>query len=171
MDLMLDLETLSAAPNATILTIAAQGFDPLARYTSDTSYYARIQLEGQEKRAINESTIEWWGTQKEAAAEAFAEDGRIPLKQSLEELGKLIWKSNRVWSKGSFDFVILENAYVEHGMNLPWKFWTVRDARTVLSLWPDCPIPPIAHHALMDCRAQITQVQQTLAHLGVKEMK
>ena len=77
---MIDIEGLATGPEATILTIAAQGFDPLrSGYFEQHQYYARITLESQPNRTIEQGTIDWWATQKEAQAEAFAEDGRVDL--------------------------------------------------------------------------------------------
>jgi hypothetical protein len=173
MDIMIDLETLAASPDAVILTIAAQCFDPLGKgYSEKFQYYARITLDSQEDRVISDSTVEWWGTQPEAAAEALAEDNRIPLEQALDELHKLCWKCDLIWTNGiTFDICILENAYTKLGKPLPWQFFKVRDARTVYSLWPDCPKPVTSHHALEDCRRQIDILQQTLIHLNVKKLK
>ena len=43
---MIDIEGLATGPEATILTIAAQGFDPLrSGYFEQHQYYARITLE------------------------------------------------------------------------------------------------------------------------------
>lgn len=165
--LMIDIETLSVAPAATILTIAAQSFDPFSSGHYDRHFYTRVALEGQENREISEETINWWADQGEAKTEAFAEDNRISLRDALEQLSKIIWQHDFVWSKGSFDFVIIEHALAQLGMPVPWKFYRVRDMRTVLSLWPDCPRPAVSHHALSDCRVQIEQVQATLRHLGV----
>ena len=164
---MIDLETLSAAPDATILTIAAQSFDPFSRGHYDRQFYARIIIEDQVDRAISDDTLDWWASQGEAMTEAFAPEDRITLRDALEKLSKMIWQHEFVWSKGSFDFVIIENALTQLGMPVPWKFYRVRDARTVLSMWPDCPRPKISHHALEDCRNQIEQVQATFRHLGV----
>ena len=80
---MIDIEGLATGPDATILTIAAQCFDPFTRGYFKQLYYARVTLESQEDRKVEQGTIDWWATQKEAQAEAFAEDGRIPLKQAL----------------------------------------------------------------------------------------
>lgn len=165
--IMVDLETLGVAPDGVILTVAAQSFDPFSDQVYDRSYYARIDLDSQPNRTITDSTVEWWAQFPEAAEEAFHEDNRLPIKQVLEELNSLLWKHEFVWSKGAFDFTILEHAFKEQGMPVPWKFWRVRDVRTVMSLWPDCPKPAVAHHALDDCKNQIKQLQQTLRHLGV----
>ena len=172
MDLMIDLEGLGTGPDTTILTIAAQSFDPLGSGYYDQKYYARITLESQENRSIQQSTIDWWATQPAAARdEAFNEEGRIPLDQALDELGKLIWKSKRVWAQGpTYDMNILEHAYKSYDKSIPWQFYAVRDSRTVFGLWPNLPKPPTSHHALEDCRRQIGLLQETLKYLKVKEL-
>lgn len=173
MDLMIDIEGLGTGPDTTILTIAAQAFDPLGMGYYDQHYYCRVNLESQEGRSIQQSTIDWWATQPAASREeAFGETDRIPLKQALDELGKIAWHSRRIWANGpTYDMNILEHAYKSLGMNIPWQFYNVRDARTVYSLWPGLPKPPISHHALEDCRRQIDLLQATLEHLRIKEIK
>ena len=170
---MIDLEGLATGPDTTILTIAAQAFDPFGSGYYDRHYYARVTLESQENRVIDDGTIEWWATQPaHAREEAFGEQDRIPLDQALDELGRLIWHSKMIWAQGpTFDCTILEHAYKSYGKALPWKYYQVRDSRTVFSLWPELPIPPTSHHALEDCRRQIGMLQDTLKYLNVKELK
>lgn len=170
---MIDLEGLATGPDTTILTIAAQAFDPFGTGYYDKHYYARITLESQENRSIDNGTIEWWATQPDhAREEAFGEQDRIPLDQALDELGKLIWHSRLIWAQGpTYDMNILEHAYKSYNKPLPWKYYQVRDSRTVFSLWPEQPIPVTSHHALEDCRRQIGMLQITLQHLNVKELK
>ena len=170
---MIDLEGLATGPDTTILTIAAQAFDPFGSGCYDRHYYARVTLESQENRAIDDGTIAWWATQPEhAREEAFGEQDRIPLDQALDELGRLIWHAKLIWAQGpTYDMNILEHAYKSYGKALPWKYYQVRDSRTVFSLWPELPIPPTSHHALEDCRRQIGMLQTTLEHLNVKELK
>ena len=170
---MIDLEGLATGPDTTILTIAAQAFDPFGSGYYDRHYYARVTLESQENRSIDDGTIAWWATQPEhAREEAFGEQDRIPLDQALDELGRLIWHSKMIWAQGpTYDCNILEHAYKSYGKALPWKYYQVRDSRTVFSLWPELPIPPTSHHALEDCRRQIGMLQDTLKYLNVKELK
>ena len=170
---MIDLEGLATGPDTTILTIAAQTFDPFGSGWYDRHYYARVTLESQENRSIDNGTLEWWATQPaHAREEAFNNQGRIPLDQALDELGRLVWHSKLIWSQGpTYDMNILEHAYKSYNKPLPWKYYQVRDSRTVFSLWPDQPIPTTSHHALEDCRRQIGMLQNTLAHLNVKELK
>ena len=169
--LMIDIETLGVAPAATILTIAAQSFDPFGQGHFDRHFYSRITLESQENRTIDDGTIAWWTTQPEAQAEAFAEEDRMPLDQALDLLGKLIWQSSFLWSQGpTFDMTILEHAYKSYGKPIPWQYYKVRDSRTLFSLWPGLPKPATSHHALEDCRRQIDLLQATLTHLNIKEL-
>ena len=173
MDIMIDIETVGTGPDACILTIAAQTFDPNALGYLPQDYYARVDIDSQPNREVDDATVEWWATQpQEAQDEAFGEEGRISLKQALEELSKLCFHCNLTWANGTtFDMVILENAYKQEQLPLPWRFWNVRDARTVYSLYPDLPKPRASHHALEDCKRQIDLLQQTLQHLGVTKLK
>jgi len=170
---MIDLEGLATGPNTCILTIAAQAFDPFGKGHYDQHYYARVTLESQPDRDIDNGTIEWWATQPpHAREEAFNEEGRIPLDQALDELGKLIWHSKLIWSQGpTYDMNILEHAYKSYNKPLPWQYYRVRDSRTAISLWPDCPTTATSHHALEDCRRQIDRLQMTLKHLKITSLK
>ena len=169
---MVDIEGLGTGPDAAILTIAAQSFDPFGTGYYDRHYYARITLESQENRRIQDDTLAWWATQSEAQAEAFAEDNRIPLDQALDELYRLAWQHDYIWAQGpTYDINILEHAYKSYNKTQPWQFYRIRDSRTVLSLWPGRPVPPTSHHALEDTRKQINILQQTLKHLNVKELR
>jgi len=169
---MIDIETIGVAPAATILTIAAQSFDPLGSGYHKQHYYARVALESQENRTIDDSTLNWWATQPvHAREEAFAEEGRIPLDQALDELGRLIWHSKRIWAQGpTFDCTILEHAYKSYNKPIPWQYYSVRDSRTVFSLWPGLEKPATSHHALEDCRRQIGMLQDTLKYFKIKEL-
>ncbi len=169
---MIDLEGLATGPDTTILTIAAQAFDPFGSGWYPQHYYARIDLDSQPDRRIEQGTLEWWATQPAAAKnEAFAEDNRVPLDRALDELGRLIWHSKRIWAQGpTYDMNILEHAYKSYNKPIPWKYFAVRDSRTVFSLWPGLEKPPTSHHALEDCRRQIGLLQTTLQYLKVKEL-
>ena len=172
-DLMIDIETVGTGPEACILTIAAQSFDPLGTGYHKQQFYARIDPDSQPGRNVEQGTIDWWATQPpEAQEEAFGLDNRIALDTALEELGRLIWQSKSIWANGpTFDMNILEHAYKSYNKPLPWQYYMVRDSRTVFSLWPDQPIPPTTHHALQDCQRQIGMLQNTLRHLKVTELK
>ena len=179
---MIDIETLGTTPDALILTVAAQSFDPVGDGYYNQSYYARVDFDSQLDRKIEDGTLKWWATQNSMAREeAFSEDNRKPLEQVLDELGKLIWQSNAIWANGpTFDMTILEHAYKSYKKPLPWQYYRVRDARTVYMLKSDSAVlsnsqvtdvnRPASHHALDDCRRQIDLLQQTLRQLNIKEV-
>jgi hypothetical protein len=171
--IMIDIEGLDTSPSTTILTIAAQSFDPFGQGYLTTNFYARVTLESQTDRTINEDTINWWAQLPiEAQNEAFGEDNRIPLDKALAELHKLCWNADFIWMNGpTYDATILEHAYRSYKMPLPWQYYKIRDTRTVYGLWPDCPKPPTSHHALEDCKRQIDILQSTLAHLNITKMR
>lgn len=174
MDIMIDIETCGTGPDACILTIAAQCFDPLSRddLAGLKTYYARVDPGSQPDRRVQDDTIAWWATQPAAAQEeAFGEQDRISLEQALRELSRLIWHSKRFWANGpTFDANILEHAYKSYNIALPWKFYMVRDARTVYSLCPKLEKYPASHHALEDCRRQIYLLWDALESMNIKEM-
>ena len=170
---MIDLEGLGTGPDTTILTIAAQAFDPFGVGYYEQSFYTRVTLESQETRSIQQGTIDWWATQPAVVRdEAFAEEDRVPLDEALDELGRLIWHAKRIWAQGpTYDMNILEHAYKSYNIVLPWQYYNVRDARTVYSLCPGLNTYPASHHALEDCRRQIDLLWDTLEYLKIKEIK
>ena len=169
---MLDIEGLATGPETTILTIAAQEFDPLERGLLGRDFYVRVDLESQEGRTIEQGTIDWWATQPAAVREeAFSEQDRVPLREALQGLHRIIWHSKRVWAQGpTYDMNILEHAYKSLGMPLPWRYYAVRDSRTLFGLVPSLEKYPASHHALEDCRRQIQLLWDALEYLNIKEL-
>jgi hypothetical protein len=188
MELMIDIEALAKHNDAVILTIGAQMFDPsvkgwetkLQREFHTDAYYqpymnTRVDVDEQEilGRRIDTETLNWWSKQSpESQDDAFSPDGRISLRDSLIELSRLAEPCKRVWSKGPlYDFAILEHAYEQVGIRVPWKFWNVRDARTVYSLTPTLTPRTNGHLAIEDCRNQILMLQDAFGILGVVQLK
>lgn len=172
-DIMIDIEGLGTGPETTILTIAAQEFNPLVRDQYGRHYYVRVDLESQEGRSIEQGTIDWWATQPVAVRdEAFNEAGRVSLREALEGLYKLVWQSTRVWAQGpTYDMNILEHAYKSCNITLPWRYYSVRDSRTLFGLVPSLNSYPASHHALEDCRRQIMLLWDAMEYLKIKELK
>ena len=172
---MLDIETLDVSPSAVILTIGAQGFDPFSDKFTDVTYYERLDLESQDRRTIDDSTLEWWGNQaQDVQDEALGDEGqpRIPLRDALEKLSKIIWQHDRIWANGvTFDMVILENAFKQQGLNMPWKYWQVMDARTVFKMVPEVGKLGNNHNALADCVNQIDMVQKAFKILNITTLQ
>jgi exodeoxyribonuclease VIII len=172
MDVMLDIEGLATGPETTILTIAAQEFHPLERGVFGRDYYVRVDLDSQEGRTIEQGTIDWWATQPAAVREeAFNEQDRVPLRDALQGLHRIIWHAKRVWAQGpTYDMTILEHAYKSLSMPLPWRYFAVRDSRTVFGLCPNLEKYPASHHALEDCRRQVQLLWDALAYMNIREL-
>ena len=126
---MVDLETLGTKPNAHILSIGACDIN-----NPDITYYSTI--EGNSQNRVTEfSTIRWWCNQSSEAIKAATNRKHMrPLPQMLMEF--ITWWHahgfTHPYSHGSvFDIIILENAMRQYNYEIPWKFWQIRDTRTL----------------------------------------
>lgn len=170
---MLDLETLSTRPDATILTFGAVKFDPYSNVIGDGIYH-RIDVDEQISlgRHVDDNTVAWWAQQEEdVREEALGENNRINLEKFCASLNKFIVGSNCIWAQGPvFDIVILENLYRQLNKPVPWNFWQIRDSRTLLSTYGDPRDKNKAglHNALEDCISQANAVQIIFAQTRVK---
>jgi hypothetical protein len=175
-EVMIDLETLSTRPNAMILTLGAVRFNRrgVPRELKDMdSFYRRIDMKSCVDAGLHTSvqTREWWEQQGEAARhEALVHKERVPLKQALTEFTSWFGRAKNVWSHGSsFDCVIMEQAYRACDMSPPWKFWSLRDTRTIYDLSGisirDFPVK-VKHHALHDAFCQVQAVKASVKKLG-----
>lgn len=178
MDVMIDLETLGSSSNSIILTIGAIKFNreecPGDLKDMDT-FYCRVNIPTQKQLGLEEdkSTIEWWDKQdSKVKNEAFKDKKRIELKDALEKFNKWFDGSQFIWGNGSsFDCSIMENAYRKTKVDVPWKFWNVRDVRTIFDLGnvKSYQLPQMSkHHALVDCYRQIIGVYYSLYNLKYK---
>jgi hypothetical protein len=166
-DIMIDLETLATSTDAAILTIGAVKFDPFGKDIEEPamdSFYVRVDLDSCDELglAVNDDTIAWWAQQsKEAQDEAFGTDGRIHIRDAMDQLYKFCWDAKRVWSNGAaFDIPICETAYKRLNKSIPWSFWQVRDVRTAFDLGINPNRPTVtAHHALQDAYNQAVGIQ------------
>ena len=177
-DIMIDMETLSTQPNCVILTIGAVRFDPLGTGVAEKLEIRPTIDEQTEEfnRDIDPETLEWWGNQSEDAInEAMGDQGRVPFKDAMDQLYKFCWNRRAIWSNGAiFDIVIAENAFKQLEVPNPWRFWAVRDCRTIYDL---CNVSlkdgqaVTSHKAVEDAEHQAIVVQrayQKLKQAGLK---
>lgn len=173
---MVDLETLSVKNNAIILTIGAIKFQRNKQWPDTYSitdipdkniFYRRINITSCEKIGLHRdpSTESWWKKQDlEAYNEAFGyESERVDIKVALREFSKWFGISTYIWGNGSiFDITILSEAYLRCNLDVPWKFYNVRDLRTILDICniKSCSLNTNKHNALYDCFFQIKDIQK-----------
>lgn len=169
---MIDLETLSTSPNASILVIAAIKFDRFKKDKRESEVFCK-KIDSNSCTKLNldieKSTVEWWEKQpKKIRNDAFG-GTRIDLKKALEKFSTWFTDSTYIWSNGAcFDIPILENAYRKCNLIIPWKYYNVRDTRTIYDLagikpW-DLPQGDL-HSALADCERQIWGVHKSMLKL------
>jgi hypothetical protein len=174
-DVMIDLETLSTRNNAIILVIAGIKFRrndpdiPLEKIPPRYTFYRKIDIDSCKEIGLHydKLTEDWWKTQSEEVYnEAFLGD-RIKIKQALFEFTQWFNQEptgTKIWSQGAnFDIPILDEAYRRCGLEPPWKFWLVRDTRTIYDIAniysKDFPAGN-EHNALSDCWRQIHGVKK-----------
>ena len=180
MDIMLDLETLSTRPDATILTFGACKFSPYNQEAIDKIIYFRVNVDEQIAlgRHVDDNTVAWWATQDDdIREEALGEGNRISLEQFTQELNKFIVGCDNIWAQGPvFDIGILENLYRQMGLPCPWQFHQIRDSRTLLSTYGNCYFPinknkACRHISIEDAINQAQAVQEWFKLIGITEKR
>tara|TARA_B100001175_G_scaffold242123_1_gene208490 strand:- start:13 stop:555 length:543 start_codon:yes stop_codon:yes gene_type:complete len=172
---MIDLETLSTRPNATILTIGGVKFDPYSYAEPTQGMYYRIDVDSQTEmgRDVMEETVEWWGKQADdVREEALGDHDRIDLKYFIKQLNKWSVGVDVFWCQGPlFDYAILQNFYAQMNVPVPWNYWQIRDSRTLGSLVPrdNSEKRTGLHNALEDCYFQARTVQKIFHQLEIKD--
>ena len=180
--IMIDLETLDTCPNASIITIGAVKFDPYANELETPEMeklYLRVDLDTCDELnlSVSDDTIEWWAKQDpDAQEEAFGEGERLDIQLAFKELYQFCFGASTVWSNGaSFDVPICENVFRLIKKAIPWKYWEVRDVRTMFDLGIDPCMPKVLKHcAVDDAWAQAVGVQTVVRELvskGVEPFK
>ncbi len=161
---MIDLETLATVPSARIVSIGAVIFDPRYGRVGDT-LYLELDHAAQNNRTKCPDTVKWWKKQPVEVRKALS--GTMSLEDALEELAFFLPENSHVWGNGSiFDIAMLEDAYRDCELEIPWKFWQVLDMRTIKYLF-ECSRGQLGgdrnntvHNALDDAYYQAKQVNK-----------
>lgn len=154
MHVVIDLETLSLKPNAVILSVGAVA-------ENGEQFYVELDWRDQERhRKVDADTCLWWGQQEKDLCPL---NGTTLLTEGLFDLSQWLLPYDKdnlfIWVRGpQFDIVILENAFDDARIPVPWKYKNVRDVRTALhckglSFVDYNPIRK--HHALDDAIADM----------------
>lgn len=180
-EVMLDLETLSLASNAAVVSIGAVKFDPHGKIGTlgDPSkpeyahFYQTVELHSLSEAEFHfdGKTIGWWLSQGDAARLALQTDP-VNIATALSKF--YLWfgdESLPTWGNGAgFDNVLLRNAYQRLGGTCPFNYYHDRCFRTMKALFPDVPFvaPVVAHHALQDAEAQAVHLQKLFNRINFK---
>lgn len=184
---MVDIETLSTAVNAVVLSIGAVEFDPLSGKIL-REFYHELDLSDQTNRHIDANTVQWWVKQclvNTDNIEFLSKNNREKdaVAYVLHELGAFInggkeyamtrvegYEKIALWAcDPDFDIAILVDLYKEHNLPVPWKFSEPKSVRTVRMLTQlagmEVPHQEADHNALNDCIRQAKEVSYFIANL------
>lgn len=131
-NVMIDIETMGTGHNAAVIAIGAVRFDPDTGDIDPDAFYMKIDKYDADKHGVIDlSTLEWWDRQsEEARIEAFS--GAATTYYAANALSEWLNISDKVWGNGAcFDITVLESMFKSVNCLIPWKFWNVRDCRTV----------------------------------------
>lgn len=137
---MIDLETLSTAPTAVVLSIGAVEFNE-RHILKEVHVNVCIDQQIRAGLSVDDDVFRWWLQQSDAARDALSESeplSPVPALRLIADEMKLWDDTTRVWANpASFDIAILENMHRAFGQEVPWKHWNIRDYRTVKNLFPE----------------------------------
>lgn len=169
---MIDLETLALTPDAVIVSIGAAMIDLNDVVRDNIPTFYKVINRDQPNRYIRPDTVDWWMVQSDDTRAVFRDptinlsaalkSGLPTDSSSLSEFfkgAKLLDSNFTVWSKGvDFDIAILEHAYHQLGITIPWHYRQRKCFRTLSYIFRDVDISdivnPLAHNALEDAKYQ-----------------
>lgn len=177
MHVMLDLETLGTKPGCAIVSIGACVFDMDGVHDK---FYRAINVTkkfGPGQLALDAGTVSWWMGQSSEARAVFADPERVTTYDAIRDF-KNWWITQAplnlhggefVWCHGAtFDAPILEAVYNAIDDTAPFKFYNVRDTRTLYALSKISPdrAKGTHHNALDDAVAQAEAVIESYKALN-----
>ncbi len=187
--IMVDIETLSTHHNAAIIEIGAVEFN---KKTGETGAVFNMMVNAEDwcnnERHVDGKAIKWWFSQPEEARRRFVDKqsgvGYNTLECVLNGFAKFVSscdnhdqctrfnKRVRMWGNGSImDITILENAFRQFNIEIPWAYWAVNDVRTIVELKPEikenCVFEGTKHSAVDDCFHQIKYTTEIIKQINI----
>lgn len=178
-DGMIDIEGLSLAPDAHVLSVGIVSFD-LEGILAKA--YWKVSPAGQQGRSVSASTALWWIGQAIAnpeAATAIAGEHGTHVDDMLRGLQQFVHENHisNIWANGvDYDLVVLESLYAARQLEVPWGYRDRSDFRTVRKLVKQFNIPielddgtfeGIEHNALDDAMWQTKYLIAARKALGL----
>lgn len=176
MHIMLDLETMSLAPNAALVSIGAVRMT--VRGESGAVFHRSIALQSSVEAGlrIDPGTVMWWMQQDDRARSALMIQPR-PLVEVLRDFADWIAPQAMsdaqplLWGNGAAaDNVWLAEAYRAVGLPRPWTHKGDRCYRTFRAFHRDVEDPPpnpVEHDALQDALWQAAFMERVCAQKGI----
>lgn len=152
---MIDIETFGTGNDAVVYQVGMIEFEG-TKITNQWLWNLDVDNQLMLGRTITADTLKFHFTTASSAASSLTAIGHNTAIEFYVMLQQIFAKSSAVWSKGSFDFNILENLASDVGHEVPWQFYNIRELRTMMK---ECGVPKpdtVAHDALQDCLDQHT---------------
>lgn len=182
--IMVDIETLSAAKNAALVSIGAVFFNPATGELGE-QFYRTITRKSCEDTwlDVDPDTVAWWEKQSDEARAALNSTKAMHLAVALHQFAAWIEIHSEehrpfLWGNGpSFDCAILATAFAAVDIKLPWRYSNERCVRTIVDLGRSLlnidpkhsQIAGVAHNALDDAIHQakyVSQIYQALSAMA-----
>jgi hypothetical protein len=169
---MIDIETLDTNPRAEIVSIGIVVFTGVFILTKTMLH---LQPQG---RSISRDTVEFWLKQGKAPIKQnFFEGERVPLINALRYIRDTMEVNGveSVWANGAgFDLGILEDAYMQQGEPVPWRYGQICCIRALRHMRGDYSKFRRArskkgehvHNPVDDASIQVKYVQDTMRLLA-----
>lgn len=175
MHVMLDLETLSTAPNAAIISIGAVKFEPRKPGREMERFHVGIDVRGygsfRDKFDLSADTLAWWlNTDRAEALADWRALEKVDLGTALYGFAEWLRPPREgdpaieaMWGNGSdFDNKILAHAYEALFLETPWHYRANRCFRTLRAITQvkadDTGL--MAHNAVNDAQMQAEHLQK-----------
>ncbi|PZP57436.1 MAG: 3'-5' exoribonuclease [Delftia acidovorans] len=177
--IMFDLETFGTKPGSVLRSIGAAVFNPETGQVG-AKFYANIDRASCEAVGlkVDKGTETWWAKQSVESQKALLTNCQ-PLAKVASDFHAFFKASNgvQIWCQGAnFDSVLWEAAIDKVWPSksfLPWKYWAVRDTRTVYELAGfdpnSIPRSGVYHNALDDSLHQIQCVSAAVRLLRAEQ--
>lgn len=176
---MIDIETLDTASTAVVVSIG-MSFDSEDGIKS-MQWNLAIGDQVKHGRTIGADTVDWWLKQDKTVWAANRE-GEMQPAQALRLFSDALFDLYRqngdkleIWANGiTFDCVILESLCKTYAVPLPWKYWELRDARTIYALGKQLGVDSyqrkdnMAHGAWQDAEYQLRRLKHIESLLDTK---
>ncbi|WP_127471953.1 3'-5' exonuclease [Thiomicrorhabdus aquaedulcis] len=176
-NLMIDIETLGTKPGSVIASIGAVFFNPATGETG-AEFEVLISVEASKKLGLttDAATVAWWDKQSKNAQQQL--QGSLSPELAMDDFLQFVIShcerdKVKAWGNGaSFDPVLIEAAFdkcnqrYEVSVEAPFKYWNIRDVRTLVDLGReigfdpkrDMPFDGVPHSALADAKHQAKYV-------------
>ena len=165
---MIDIETLGVKSDAVVLSVGAVKF---TEFSLGEQFYIELNLDEEisTDATMSAETLVWWLERRKkfevSMLNTTGDEQELPNRQKLQQLLDFVDDCEYFWSKGTnFDFPILENCLSRYALEPTWKYYKLRDFRTLQALYKSDRIVPLnTHSALSDA---INQAKEAVAIFG-----